>query len=62
MFPQPQGVGLSRWLETRFLCWWQYPEVPWSKIIGMRNTLTHNYFEIGLDMVWLAVKQGLLPW
>jgi uncharacterized protein with HEPN domain len=37
----------------------QYPEIPWSKMIGMRNILTHNYFEIDLDIVWLAVEQEL---
>jgi uncharacterized protein with HEPN domain len=37
----------------------QHPEVPWSKMIGMRNILTHNYFEIDLDIVWLAVEQEL---
>lgn len=37
----------------------QHPEVPWSKMIGMRNILTHNYFEIDLDIIWLAIEQEL---
>ncbi|MGH8003063.1 MAG: HepT-like ribonuclease domain-containing protein, partial [Brasilonema sp.] len=37
----------------------QHPEVPWSQIIGMRNILTHNYFEIDLDVVWSAVERNL---
>ena len=37
----------------------QYPVVPWAKIIGMRNILTHNYFEIDLDIVWVAVEEEL---
>lgn len=37
----------------------QHPEVPWSQIIGMRNILTHNYFEIDLDVVWSAVERDL---
>jgi len=35
------------------------PEVSWSQIIGMRNILTHNYFEIDLDIVWLVVEREL---
>lgn len=37
----------------------EHPEIPWSGIIGMRNILAHNYFEIDLDIVWNAVNQDL---
>ena len=37
----------------------QHPEIPWKNIIGMRNILAHNYFEIDFDMVWAVVEQEL---
>jgi uncharacterized protein with HEPN domain len=37
----------------------QHPQIPWSQIIGMRNILTHNYFEIDFDIVWAVVDQEL---
>jgi len=33
--------------------------VPWKEIIGMRNILAHNYFEIDLDIVWIVVSDKL---
>lgn len=35
------------------------PEIPWKQMIGMRNVLTHNYFEIDFDIVWSVVEQEL---
>ena len=33
------------------------PDVPWQKIIGMRNVLVHGYFEIDTDIVWEAATR-----
>jgi uncharacterized protein with HEPN domain len=37
----------------------KYPDVPWSKIIGMRNILVHNYFGIDVDVVWAVVVNDI---
>ena len=34
----------------------QYPSVPWQDIVGMRNRLVHEYFDINNDVVWQTVK------
>ena len=30
----------------------QHPEIPWRKMIGMRNRLMHEYFGINKKIVW----------
>ena len=34
--------------------------IPWKKIVGMRNIIVHDYFEIDANIVW-AVVDGELP-
>ena len=38
-----------------------HPDIPWAKIVGMRNHLVHGYFAIRLDRVWQTVRNDLPP-
>jgi uncharacterized protein with HEPN domain len=40
-------------------CRARHPQLPWVQIIGMRNRLTHAYFEVNLDIVWQVVTNDL---
>ncbi len=33
----------------------KYQEIPWKKIVGMRNILIHNYFGISLPIIWNTI-------
>ena len=33
--------------------------IPWRDIIGMRNRLSHGYFDVNLDMVWETVQTDI---
>jgi uncharacterized protein with HEPN domain len=34
----------------------QYPNIPYGKIIGMRNKLVHDYEGINLKLVWSVIQ------
>jgi uncharacterized protein with HEPN domain len=42
-------------LETRR----NYPEIPWSKIVWMKNILTHDYPAIKIEVIWKTAKKRL---
>ena len=37
----------------------KYPMIPWIQIIGMRNVVVHQYWEVNLDVVWEAATRDV---
>jgi uncharacterized protein with HEPN domain len=35
------------------------PQIPWPKIISMRNRLIHGYDSIDYDILWDAITKNL---
>ncbi|MDI6770207.1 MAG: DUF86 domain-containing protein [Anaerolineales bacterium] len=36
-----------------------YPEIPWGKMIGIRNKIVHEYFNVNFPIVWDTVQSDL---
>jgi uncharacterized protein with HEPN domain len=34
-------------------------EIPWKKVIGMRNQLIHGYFDISHRIIWSTVTEDI---
>ena len=34
----------------------RYPQIPWPRIVGLRNLLIHNYDDVRLQTVWDIVN------
>ena len=39
----------------------RHPEVPWAKIVGLRNRLVHGYDVIDHDILWSVLAVDLPP-
>ena len=37
------------------------PEIPWPQIVGMRNIVAHEYFQVDYRVVWKVVQNDLQP-
>ena len=36
-----------------------YPNIPWREIAGLRNRVTHAYFDVDIDIIWDVVDSEL---
>ena len=34
-------------------------DIPWTKIIGLRNKIVHDYGEILTDRIWLIASESI---
>lgn len=37
----------------------QYPKVPWKEIMGMRDIISHHYFDIDAETVFRTIKEDI---
>jgi len=38
-----------------------WPEIPWAKVVGLRNRLIHGYDSVDFDILWKTVVDDLPP-
>ena len=36
-----------------------YPEIPWKRMIGLRNIVIHAYFGIDLENIWIIITENI---
>lgn len=36
-----------------------YPDIPWKRMIGLRNIVIHEYFGIDVSIIWEIVTRNL---
>jgi uncharacterized protein with HEPN domain len=41
--------------ETRAIA----PEIPWTKVVGLRNLIAHEYFRVDLDVIETIIAEQL---
>ncbi len=37
----------------------KYPDIPWKRMIGLRNIVIHEYFGVDLGIIWEIITRNL---
>jgi uncharacterized protein with HEPN domain len=37
----------------------KYPDIPWKRMIGLRNIAVHEYFGVDLGIIWEIISRNL---
>lgn len=37
----------------------KFPQIEWVQIVGMRNILIHEYFEVDSSLIWDIIKNDI---
>ena len=37
----------------------QYPDMPWTEMMGMRNKMIHEYYGVDTQILWKTIKDNL---
>jgi uncharacterized protein with HEPN domain/predicted nucleotidyltransferase len=37
----------------------RYPDIPWTRIVGLRNVIAHNYPDLSLETIWEVAQNEL---
>ena len=38
-----------------------HQEIEWSQIIGLRNRVVHEYFDVDITIIWFIIEKELSP-
>lgn len=38
-----------------------HPHIPWSKMVGLRNVVSHQYFRIDVKSIWQTAVHAIPP-
>ncbi|GGJ83845.1 antitoxin [Parabacteroides faecis] len=39
----------------------EYPEIPWRKVIALRNIISHEYANVDEEIIFAVIRQSLPP-
>jgi len=37
----------------------RFPEADWRRVVGFRNVVIHEYFDVDLDIVWVVITRHM---